>query len=340
VRPRRNWGARLHEYTWEGMRVLFLENEELRVGVNASRGGELFELCWKPRDVDFVWLSRRALDGSPPPAAVPDPELAFLHRYPGGWQEVFPNGGAPSTYRGVRFGQHDEVWGLEWDVEVVEDDPAAIAVALSVRAGRVPCRLRKELWLCAGRPRLELRETVENLSGEAVEAMWGHHVTFGPPFLREGCRVVLPAEGLRVLPHPEAIDPAGRRVRPVESSWPLAAAPDGSPVDLGLLPPPGTPGDIVYVRGFREGWYEVRDRAGLGLRVTWDAAVLPYLWFWQEFGAWRGHPWFGRHYNVGLEPFSSYPTNGLAEAVANGTALVLEPLGRRRLTLTAEVVHD
>jgi Domain of unknown function (DUF4432) len=324
VRPRRNWGARLREYAWEGMRVLFLENEELRVGVNASRGGELFELCWKPRDVDFAWLSSHA-----PAAAAPDPELAFLHHYPGGWQEVFPNGGAPSTHRGVRFGQHDEVWQLAWDVEVVEDDAGSVAVALAVRTVRVPCRLRKELRLDAGRPRLELRETVENLSGEAVEAMWGHHITFGPPFLREGCRIVLP-DGLRVLPHAEAIDPPRRRVRPVESTWPLATAPDGSPVDLGLLPPPGAPSDIVYVHGFRDGWYEVRDQAGLGLRVTWDAAVLPYLWFWQG---------FGRSYNVGLEPFSSYPTNGLAEAAANGTALVLEPHGRRELTLTAEVVH-
>ncbi|HEY4026600.1 MAG TPA: DUF4432 family protein [Candidatus Dormibacteraeota bacterium] len=339
MRPRRNWGARLHEYAWQDMRVLFLENEELRVGVNATRGGELFELCWKPRDVDFAWLSSHALAGVPPPAAGPDPELAFIHRYPGGWQEVFPNGGAPSTHRGVRFGQHDEVWQLAWDVDVVEDDPRAVAVALAVRTVRVPCRLRKELWLRAGRPRLELRETVENLSGDPVEVMWGHHVTFGPPFLGEGCRIAVP-DGVRVVPHAAAINPPGRRVRPVESTWPLAAAPDGSPVDLGLLPPPGAPSDIVYLHGFREGWYEVRDPAGLGLRVTWDAAVLPYLWFWQEFGAWRHHPWFGRHYNVGLEPFSSYPTDGLAEAVRNGTALVLEPHGRRQLHLTAEVVHD
>jgi hypothetical protein len=34
---------------------------------------------------------------------------------------------------------------------------------------------------------------------------------------------------------------------------------------------------------------------------------------------------------LGLEPFSSYPTNGLAETVANGTALVLPPGGGREL---------
>jgi hypothetical protein len=34
---------------------------------------------------------------------------------------------------------------------------------------------------------------------------------------------------------------------------------------------------------------------------------------------------------LGLEPSSSYPTNGLAEAVANGTALALPPGDEREL---------
>jgi hypothetical protein len=74
--------------------------------------------------------------------------------------------------------------------------------------------------------------------------------------------------------------------------------------------------------------------------VEWDATVMPYLWFWQEFGGTIGYPWYGRHYNVGLEPFTSYPTNGLAEAVANGTALELPPRGRRDFWLTATVIDE
>ena len=64
---------------------------------------------------------------------------------------------------------------------------------------------------------------------------------------------------------------------------------------------------------------------------------MPYLWYWQEFGASEGYPWYGRHYNIGLEPFSSYPTDGLAEAVANGSALVWRPRAQRRFALRASV---
>jgi hypothetical protein len=35
-------------------------------------------------------------------------------------------------------------------------------------------------------------------------------------------------------------------------------------------------------------------------------------------------PWFGKHYNIGLEPFSSYPSSGIAEAVENGSALLFK----------------
>ena len=75
----------------------------------------------------------------------------------------------------------------------------------------------------------------------------------------------------------------------------------------------------------------------LGLRVEWDVDQMPYLWFWQEYGASEFYPWYGRHYNIGLEPFSSFPTNGIQEAIGNGKELPLAPRERRRFSLHTEV---
>lgn len=95
---------------------------------------------------------------------------------------------------------------------------------------------------------------------------------------------------------------------------------------------------MLYLTGFAAGWYEVeRPDLRLRIRVEWDREQLPYLWFWQEFGASTGYPWYGRAYVIGLEPFSSYPTSGLAAAIANGTALWLEPHEERQLWLRVEV---
>ena len=337
---RRNWGARIREYRFETMRLVFLENELLRIGINADRGSEVFECCYKPRDVDFAPLFRSGMRAATTVPVSPNPELAFIDLYAGGWQEIFPNGGAPSTYQGVRFGQHDEVWRLAWDHAVVEDDPAAVAVAFSVGAQRVPFQIRKEVRLRARSPRVEITEALANLSEVTLDAMWGHHLAYGPPFLREGCRITLPP-GVEAITHPDAIDPAGRRVLPGRHQWPVLPAPGGGTADLSVIPLPGTPSDIVYLTGFSDGWYELTcPGERLGVRVEWDAGTMPYLWFWQEFGASRVHPWYGGLYAVGLEPFSSYPTNGLAEAVANGTAMKIEPLGSRTFNLALEVCDE
>jgi hypothetical protein len=334
---RRNWAARLRHLTIDGLRAVVLENELLRVTVLPGKGGDVVEFLHKPTDTDFVWLSPQGLrrPGDHLQGAADD-VAEFIDHYEGGWQEVFPNGGAPSEYRGARLAQHGEVAGLPWECEVVADSEEEVAVRLSVRTRRLPYRVEKVFRVRSGAAALEVEGRVTNEAGVALHAMWGQHIVYGFPFLRAGARIRVP-EGVRVIPHESAIDPAGRRVRaggPWE--WPVVPADGGGRTDLSVVPERGGPSDIVYLTGFTEGWYEIS--GDIGMRVEWDAALLPYLWMWQELGASTGYPWWGRAYTVGLEPFSSMPTDGLAAAVANGTALTLDPYEMKEMTLRAEVL--
>ncbi len=340
-RPQRNWGTRILEYGYKGMRAVFLENEKLRVGVLADKGTDVIEFNYKPRDVDFVWLSAGGVRNPTSYSSTsPDPLATFLDYYPGGWQEIFPNGGIPSSYLGAQFGQHGEVSNLPWDCRIVEDDEDAVAVRFSVRTQKTPFLLEKELRLHSGESRLYVEETLTNESDVPLRAMWGHHITFGRPFLEEGCRIRLP-NGATVVPHDEPNHPDGRRVRGGKNyAWPLAEGENGEALDLSVLPQRGTISEMLYLTDLSEGRYEVENpRSGLGLRVVWDVEQMPYLWFWQEYGASGFYPWYGRHYNIGLEPFSSYPTSGLREAVDNGTALSLGAREERRFSLRAEVLE-
>ena len=179
-----------------------------------------------------------------------------------------------------------------------------------------------------------------NESPMPLRAMWGHHIAFGRPFLEEGCRIQLP-RGTTVIPHDES-DPEGRRVRGGKSyAWPLAEGGSGEEVDLSVVPEKMTMSEMLYLTDLSEGRYEVKNPGnGLGLQVEWDVDLMPYLWFWQEYGASRFYPWDGRHYNIGLEPFSSYPTSGLREAVDNDTALCIGAREERRFTLRVAVIED
>jgi hypothetical protein len=162
-RPQRNWGARVSEYRYKGMKAVFLENELLRVGVLADKGTDVFEFNYKPRDTDFVWLTAGGVRNPTSYLSTsPDPLATFMDYYPGGWQEIFPNGGAPSSYLGAQFGQHGEVSNLPWDYEIIEDSEDAVAVRFLVRTQKTPFRLEKELRLRSGESRLRVAEALTN----------------------------------------------------------------------------------------------------------------------------------------------------------------------------------
>lgn len=334
---RRNWAARLRHVVIDGLRAVVLENERLRVTVVPDKGGDVVEFLHKPTDTDFVWLSPQGLRNPRDHLqGAADDVAQFVDHYEGGWQEIFPSGGAPSEYRGARLAQHGEVSGLPWSYEVTADTADEVAIRLTVRTRRLPYRMEKVFRLRSGTAALEIEGRAANEAGIPLHAMWGQHIVYGRPFLRPGARIRLP-EGVRVIPHATRINPAGRRVR-AGGPWQWPKVPDdhGGETDLSVVQEPGSPSDIVYLTGFDEGWYEIS--GDIGMRVEWDASLLPYLWMWQELGASTGYPWWGRAYTVGLEPFSSMPTDGLAAAVANGTALALEPGETKVLRMRAEVL--
>ena len=83
--------------------------------------------------------------------------------------------------------------------------------------------------------------------------------------------------------------------------------------------------DMIYITGFRS-------VPGTGYitklkHKLWNETgtkTVPYMWMWQVCGGSYGYPWYGRTYNLALEPWTSYPSSGLIKAIENGSALCLE----------------
>jgi len=181
-----------------------------------------------------------------------------------------------------------------------------------------------------------------NEGGQALHLMWGQHVAFGRPFLDEGARIDAPARRLLVNDVIPGLEP--RRFQPNSSSaWPQATAPDGSTVDASRVPAYGEVQgqEVAYLAELTDGWYAITNPArkvGFGLRF--DASLYRYVWMWQELGdVAQGFPWWGRTHTVALEPWTSYPTSGLPGAIANGTALSLQP-GEQRETSLCAVAYE
>ena len=323
----RNYGCRVSDaWTYRGLRTAILENELLRVVILVDKGADVDRLVHKPTDVDFLWRS---------PTGVRDPRRflptsgdgvgVWMDMYQGGWQTVFPGGGYPSEYKGADMGLHAEANTMPWDCAVVEDTPERASIRCWVRTSRTPFFFEKTLTLTSGSNVLEVDQALTNEGEEKTHCVWGEHIALGPPFLSEDCVIDLP--GGTFINHPTEFHPNNRLKADIRTPWPMTQAKDGSEIDASKIPPKSIRAyDMSYISDMPEGWYAVTNqRLGVGFGVHFPTDVYRFLWYWQSFGGSYGYPFWGRTYNVGLEPFSSYTNEGLANAIDNGTAMELEP---------------
>jgi hypothetical protein len=331
----RKTGCRVSlDYTYKGMRVAFLENEVLRVGVLVDKGADIFEFTYKPRDLDFLWQS--PIPMRPPFVATSAlPEGAFHDYYYGGWQEVLPSAGwAKDPFLGTYQGLHGEVSLLPFEAQVDEDTPERVSLVARTRCYRSPLALERELSLQRNRPALLITERLVNEAPVEFAVMWGHHPAFGPPFVDDSCVVQTPARTVRVLDyHPNGLwEPGDTYKFPMVKNRRTGALQDVTRV---LLPDTRSV-DVISFWGLTEGWYGLTNRrTRVGFGMAWDKNLFQCLWMWQVYGGHTDYPWYGRTYNCALEPFTSWPPAGVANAVRNGTALLLKPQQRLETTLAA-----
>jgi Domain of unknown function (DUF4432) len=321
----RKTGCRVSlDYEYRGLRVAYLENDLLRVGVLVDKGADVFELVYKPRDLDVLWHSPIPLR-RPFVATSALPEGAFHDYYYGGWQEVLPSAGwAQEPYLGAQQGLHGELSLLPFDARVYEDGPDQVAIELETRLYRSPLHLVRRMSLRGDQPALFVEERLENEAPVEFAVMWGHHPAFGPPFLDETCVVRTAARGVDVLDfHRNGLWEPG-----ADYEFPLVRnRRTGELEDVTRVRPASTGSvDVIRFTGLDEGWYGLTsEQRGVGFGMAWDAALFSSLWMWQVYGGHDDYPWYGRTYNCALEPFTSWPPSGIANAVANGSARKLAP---------------
>lgn len=338
----RNNGCRVSDaWTYRGLKTVVMENELLRVVVLIDKGADILELVHKQTDVDFLWRSPWGVRD--PSRFVPttgSPMGVWMDFYEGGWQTVFPAGGFPAKYGEADLGLHAEASLAPWDCQITEDTENKVSIRCSIRTARMPFYFEKILTLTSKSPVLTVDEFLVNEGGETVPCVWGEHIAIGAPTLSENSIIDLP--GGTLITHPESNDPNARLKPDLRSEWPWTEDKQGNPIDLSKIPPSTIKTyDMAYVTDMPDGWYSLTNqKTGVGLAVKFPKDIFRYLWYWQSLGGGYGYPWYGRTYNIGLEPFTSFANNGLESAIENGTVVNVEPGQRLDASLTTIAYTD
>lgn len=311
----RNWGCRVEvDSEIRGWRATVLQNRFLRVTILNGRGCDVVEMLYKPLDIDITPRTRRGLRSRDSVSATPwSEDGSFYNNYEGGWQEIAPYGGPPGVFRGALFPQHGESTQLPWQVQIVEDNPERIEIVASVRLSIIPFQMKKRFSLTESSASLEMVTELTNESGVELPVMWGHHLVFGAPAFGPGSTIQMPS-GTTYFAHVnDKVFENGRRSNGESGEWPLMSSFESTPIDMGVLPEINSPTDLHYLEP-TEGHFSISSADNrVRASVDWDLSVQPYLWFWQQFGAWKDYPWWGTEYLVGIEPWTSAPGTGLGD---------------------------
>jgi galactose mutarotase-like enzyme len=317
-------------------RIVYLENEVLRVGILADKGTDIVEFLYKPRDIDLMWRGPFPTVPIGTPSSISSKLGGFLDYYPGGWQEVFPNAGTPCEYKGAQLGLHGEISLLPWKVEIVEDTPEKISVRFVVHTRRVPFQVEKVLSLSRNSTQLLIEETITNEAGEIMDFLWGHHPALGEPFLSEDCLIEVEASRVSILPGD------GQSVSDLllgEYDWPVVPGKkEGTFVDLRKVPPSHAKvSDVMFLSGLSDGKFAILNPSiNLGFLFEFPKEIFQYIWIWRVARGSFHYPWFGRTYNLALEPFSSLPN--LTEAIKRKDQLTLNPGETLSATCKASII--
>jgi hypothetical protein len=169
---------------------------------------------------------------------------------------------------------------------------------------------------------LTIRETVRMLGAQPVRVMWGYHPTFGSDLLDGPFEI---QSGARTVTVDDRYDPGNNPLRPgAGGRWPLVPGKTGS-FDLSRLD--GSVAALAYLHDFDAPWMSIRRLDdSVAAALSWDPGVFPYVWLWYELGGTPEPPWCGKARLIGLEPNTTWPAYGLADADRRGGRLLtLQP---------------
>ena len=227
-----------------------------------------------------------------------------------GWDECLPSVAEcdVTTEAGAaHVPDHGDLWRVEWDVVKAE----AASATLRGKCFSLPLELDRTLTLVETTKgwRLETKYTLTNTGAHAVPWSWAAHTLYATD---EGDILELPETISQLWLEGSSGNRLGKGGDIV--AWPLAKLADGGTADLRVASKPdaGT-GDKLFAGPLSaaENWATLlRPKAGVRIRVSFDAAATPYLGLWICYGGWPDRPGL-KQICIAIEP-STAPVDSLA----------------------------
>jgi hypothetical protein len=313
---------RLYGGLGDGVDVIHVDNGVLSFDVLPTRGMGI----WK------AWMSGRPIGWNSPVRGPVHPKYVPLSDPGGlGWLDGFDellvrcgleSNGAPefSPSGQLRYGLHGRIANkpahqLDVRVDGETGEIAITGVVDETRFHFFKLRMVTTITTRVGQASLEIRDTVENLSGSATGIQMLYHINFGPPVLGPGAQVVAPVKTL--VPR----TPLAAAALPEWSQYPQPQANCQELVYFFELQGDDRQQTAVLLKDAQ---------AASGVSVHFNTQQLPCFTLWKNPTA------ESDGYVTGLEPATNYP-NPRSFEQQQGRVVSLQPSERRVFALELQV---
>ncbi len=312
------------KWTYNRMKVVYMENEFLKIGILVGRGSDIFQYIYKPLGIDLMLrLDKDIVNPQEIFSQRRDTNNQFEDYYYGGWQEILPNS-PPINYRGAKLGQHGEVSLIPWDYSILNQSIDEVSLKVWARPLRYPILIEKTLTLKKDSASLAINETLTNESDTALHMMWGQHIAFGLPFLKDGASIETSATRFIA----EEKMPEHRIFKPkITQEWPMVETLNKGKTDASkiLNALTGRFSDLAYLNNFKNQAYYRLTTDQMSFTIKWDKSIFKSLWYWQERYASKDAPWWGKTFAVALEPWTNNWSENPSQIDLEKDWLKLEP---------------
>ena len=292
----------------DGVPLVRLESNFLRVDVAPSVGGRVISLIDKATGAELLWRNRALSLRRLPAGAEYDPNFF------GGIDELLPND-IPETIDGVDCPDHGELWTTALDGQHKENQ-----LTLRGALPRFGLQYERQMALRADGPWVNLTCRIANPTAQPRHFLWKLHAALN---IAPGDMVACPARKAQV------VDLAWSRFHSLTPfDWPGI---EGQKANV--IPAANGTMDFFYLFDLIEGRMALRRQDGLTFAYHFDTKIFPYAWLFASYGGFNGH------YTVILEPCTAMPLS-VNEAAAKKQCSLLEPGQTLETRVSISVSHQ
>lgn len=294
---------RIVEYA--GRRAARIENERLRVTVT-TEGGHIAELLHKQTGVNPLWtphwrsIEPSTFDPARQPEYGPHNEAHLLSGILGHnvCLDIFGGPSAEEAKAGIPV--HGEAPVARY--EMSGDDRNLHMQTVLLKAQLL---FERRISLHPDFPRIDVTESIENLTATDRPIGWTQHVTIGPPFLELGqTEFRMSATRSKVI-NSSFNDGRGPQEPDAEFEWPYCPLKSGHVADLRVFPSERVSGGFtahLIDTGAENAWFAVwAPSTKVLLAYIWRRSDFPWLARWEENHLRIQPPWNSAGLACGME---------------------------------------